>query len=94
MATSTLRTARHSLRTADAAATTAPTLIPTLATRQRNSLRLHETLISMQRVVQGRLAIVALLEIEDYFTAMELIAAAKKVYHEQLSGTSRRDTVH
>lgn len=87
-ATRTVCTARHCLQTADTAATLDPTRIPTLSTRQRNALRLHEVMLSMQRVVQGRIAIGALLEVEDYFSAMELIAAAKKVYHEQLSGNS------
>lgn len=86
-------TARHSLAVADRAATADPTRIPTLSTRQRNALRLHEALVSMQRVVQGRLAIVALLEVEDYFSAIELIAAAKKVYHEQLSGISHTNLI-
>jgi len=84
--TKIVRSARSSLVAADTAATADPTRIPTLATRQRNCMQLHETLLAIQRVVQGRQAIAALLEAEDYFNAMELISAAKKVYHEQLSG--------
>ena len=78
--------ARSQLQSADVAATVDPQRIPQLSRRQRNEALLQEKLVSMQRVVQGRVAIVALLDVEDYFSAMELIAAAKKVYHEQLSG--------
>jgi hypothetical protein len=38
-----------------------------------------QKLQAVHRVVQGRAAIIALLDCEDYFSAMELIAAAKKV---------------
>lgn len=78
--------ARAALHTADDASTLDPLRVPRLSQRQRNACVLHEKLLSVQRVVQGRAAIIALLDCEDYFSAMELISVAKKVYHEQLSG--------
>lgn len=85
-ATRVVSTARTQLQAGDEAATTDPLRIPRLSRRQRNVGLLHEKLQAVQRVVQGRTAIIALLDVEDYFSAMELIAAAKKVYHEQLAG--------
>ena len=78
--------ARSALHKSDEAATLDALRVPRLSQRQRNICLLHEKLLSVQRVVQGRSAIIALLDCEDYFSAIELISVAKKVYHEQLAG--------
>ncbi|KAJ1428222.1 Vps54-like protein-domain-containing protein [Ochromonadaceae sp. CCMP2298] len=80
--------ARGRLSGADEAATALSRRIPQLHRRQRNEGLLQEKLACMQRAVQGRGAIVALLEAEDYFSATELISATRRLFSEQLSGLS------
>jgi hypothetical protein len=45
-------------------------------------------MLFIQQVVQARNAIASLLEVEEYFTAMELISVAKSIYHDKLSDIS------
>ena len=80
-----VKRARNKLIVADKAATADSIRIPQLSTRHRNLNVIQEKLLFVQQVVQARNAIAALLEVEDYFTAMELIAVAKSIYHEKLS---------
>lgn len=58
--------------------------IPKLHTRQKNETVLCEKLTSMQRVLTGRSTIQAMVEMEDYLGALEVIAEIKQLYHDEL----------
>ena len=83
-----VKMARSKLTIADRAATSDSIRIPKLSIRHRNLNVIQEKLLFIQQVVQARNAIASLLEVEEYFTAMELISVAKSIYHDKLSDIS------
>ena len=83
-----VKMARNKLTVADKAATSDSMRIPKLSIRHRNLNVIQEKLLFVQQVVQARNAIASLLEVEEYFTAMELISVAKNIYHDKLSDIS------
>lgn len=60
--------------------------IPSLSKRHKNCRALHDKLEHLRQWMQGRLAILALLEAEDYFSVHELLFTTKRIYQEHLQG--------
>ena len=58
--------------------------IPKLSRRQKNEYLLQTKLHYMRRLVEGRNAILSLLECEDYFSAQELIYSIKDIHSKHL----------
>jgi vacuolar protein sorting-associated protein 54 len=60
--------------------------IPSIHKRHQNSLALQTKLEQMTLWIQGRANILVLLEVEDYFSAHELLFFTKRIYNEHLKG--------
>lgn len=60
--------------------------IPKLYIRQNNENILYEKMLSIQKVMAGRIAVQNLLDCEDYLTAIEIINEMKTLHHEELEG--------
>lgn len=60
--------------------------IPRLYVRHKNESVLIDKLSSMQKVLSGKSAIQAMVEIEDYLGALEIIAEVRQLYHDELEG--------
>jgi vacuolar protein sorting-associated protein 54 len=58
--------------------------IPKLSRKQKNVAALQEKLTYMRQLLEGKNAVVSLLEIEDYYTAHELIFSIKDIYNNHL----------
>ena len=81
-----LKQLRNTMSHIDYEATNQALLIPKLAKRQRNEINVQQLASYMQQVVQGRQVILQLLEVEDYFSAQEVMTSVKKIYVEHLTG--------
>lgn len=79
---------RKNVSILDSNLTENPIQIPNLSVRQKNKSILQEKLNYMQTVIQDRHAIMTLVEVEDYFSALDLITNAQKTYHQHLSKIS------
>lgn len=67
--------------------TIAPAMkIPSIHRRHQNSLALQVKLDHLTQWMQGRMNILALLDVEDYFSAHELLFQTKRIYQEHLQG--------
>eukprot|EP01035_Chromulina_nebulosa_P026697 gene26697-34984_t len=71
---------RSRLSSVSVGATALPASIPKLYRRHRHSFTVHEKLSCMQQVLQAKQSIAALIEVEDYLTALELIQTARRLF--------------
>lgn len=83
--TAHLKSIRKNLNQVDEETVNKIVLIPKKYVQQKNENILHDRLICIQQVLHARMAILALLEVEDYLAALELTSTARKLYHEHLS---------
>lgn len=77
-----MKNVRLSLQLANEASTANPIRVPKLQRRRNNSSSLMDKLSSIQQVYQSRAAITSLLEVEDYLSALDLIAVARELFHQ------------
>eukprot|EP01038_Epipyxis_sp_PR26KG_P011823 gene11823-15822_t len=85
-ATKYIKQIRTKIQMVDELASFTAMRIPKMYQRQKNEALLQDKLLYMQQVAHGRASIIALLEVEDYMSALELISSSRKIYSNHLTG--------